>query len=94
MASYFNKKENLDNRQFNYQSLDSLYEIYNKSIQLALSNLEGNDDKIYLEFIKKCQPRFLWEIVKRNMEIKVKEYYKANNIPIKLEQAKDNDDPR
>lgn len=48
MALYFKKEENCENRQFAGESMKSLFEIYNKSIQLALSNLEGNDQKNYL----------------------------------------------
>lgn len=48
---------------------------------LALSNLEGNDDQIYSEFISKCEGRFLWEIAQRNLEAKIEGYKEAHNLP-------------
>lgn len=41
--------------------------IYEKGIGLALSNFEGNDNEIFWEFLNKCQPRFLWIVIRQNM---------------------------
>lgn len=84
MSSFFASQDNLEKRLFDKdhsETLGLLYEIYEKSIQLALSNLEGNDDKIYTEFINKCEGRFLWEIVQRNLEDKIEEYKDHAKLP-------------
>lgn len=57
MSSFFASHDNLKARLFDPdkpESMGQLFEIYQKSIMLALSNLEGNEDQIYSEFIAKC----------------------------------------
>ncbi len=47
--------------------LNTLADIYGKGIGLALSNFEGNDTEIFWEFLNKCQPLFLWIVIRQNM---------------------------
>lgn len=83
MSSFFATPENLKSRLFDVENKDTmsqLFEIYEKSIMLALSNLEGNNDQIYSEFISKCEGRFLWEITQRNLEMLVDKYKEAHGL--------------
>jgi hypothetical protein len=84
MSSFFATQENLKSRLFDVENKDTmsqLFEIYEKSIMLALSNLEGNNDQIYSEFISKCEGRFLWEITQRNLEILLERYKETHQLP-------------
>jgi hypothetical protein len=75
MASFFEDKMNIDQRKFNFYTdpdrpeddLNTLMEIYEKGVGLALSNFEGNDNEIFWQYINKCQPLFLWIIIRQNM---------------------------
>ena len=48
-------------------SLATLQDIYEKGIGLALSNFEGNDNDIFLEFLNKAQPKYLWIVIRQNL---------------------------
>lgn len=77
MASFFQDKNNVEQRKFNFfldpetasddDPLNTLADIYGKGIGLALSNFEGNDSEIFWEFLNKCQPLFLWIVIRQNM---------------------------
>lgn len=79
MAGFFESKENLKQRKFNFvpssdkDPLNQLSEIYEKGIGLAMSNFEGNDNEIVWEFLCKAQPKYLWAVIKRNVVIMLKE---------------------
>ena len=49
-------------RGFDDQS-DPLQEIYNKSVQIILSNFEGNDQNTYIILDSKLDPKFLVNIL-------------------------------
>lgn len=55
--------------------VNELDNIYTQGIQLALSNFEGNDNKLISEFLKKCQPRFLWLVIRKNLWKMIKDRY-------------------
>ena len=74
MASFFEDKVNIDQRKFNFyvdphkpDDLNTLMSVYEQAIALALSNFEGNDNQIFWEFLNKCQPLFLWIVVRQNL---------------------------
>lgn len=79
MASYFEDKINIDQRKFNFypnpdinpdnpvDDLLTLMQIYEKGTGLALSNFEGNDNEIFWQYINKCQPLFLWIVIRQNI---------------------------
>lgn len=73
LADFFINEENLRNRKFNLvpesddEPVCQLREIYQKGIELALCNFEGNDDELIWEFLSKCQPKFLWIVIKQNL---------------------------
>lgn len=73
LADFFMSEENLTNRKFNLvpesddEPVALLKEIYQKGIELALCNFEGNDDSLIWEFLSKCQPKFLWVVIKQNL---------------------------
>lgn len=48
--------------------LDSLYEIYNKCINIVICVLEGNDQEIYKELSTKLELKFLEDVIRRNLE--------------------------
>ena len=41
--------------------------IYEQGIGLALSNFEGNDNEIFWQYLNKCQPLFLWIVIRQNL---------------------------
>ena len=41
--------------------------IYQKGIDLALCNFEGNDNILIEEFIGKCQSKYLWMVIRQNL---------------------------
>mgnify|MGYP000853870233 CR=1 FL=1 len=47
--------------------MNLLRAIYQKGIDLALCNFEGNDNILVHEFISKCQPKYLWVVIKQNL---------------------------
>ncbi len=56
--------------------LDSLYEIYNKCINIVICVLEGNDEEIYKELSTKLELKFLEDVISKNLaevEIKTKD---------------------
>lgn len=77
MASFFEDKINIEQRKFNFfidpetcvegDPLQTLQGIYGKGIGLVLSNFEGNDNEIFWEFLNKCQPLYLWIVIRQNM---------------------------
>lgn len=75
LADYFISEENLVARKFTIvpesesedEPINQLRAIYQKGIELALCNFEGNDNMLILEFISKCQPKFLWVVIKQNL---------------------------
>jgi hypothetical protein len=78
MAGFFESKENLRQRKFNFvpssdeDPLNQLSEIYEKGIGLAMSNFEGNDNEIVWEFLNKAQAKYLWIVIKQNIVIMLK----------------------
>ena len=79
MASFFDSPENKLLRKFNLVAdsdddpLNSLSEIYQQGVQMALSNFEGNDYIIIKEFLNKCQPKFLWLTTRNHLWNLIKE---------------------
>ena len=67
MASYFISAKNQTFRKFQEKDLGELFNIYEESIKLALSNFEGRDQIIIQEFINKCHPKFLWICIRDNL---------------------------
>ncbi len=55
------------------ESITQLKAIYQKGIELALCNFEGNDNELINEFISKCQPKFLWIVIKQNLTVILRE---------------------
>lgn len=41
--------------------------IYEQGIGLALSNFEGNENEIFWQYLNKCQPLFLWIVIRQNL---------------------------
>ena len=48
-------------------ALITLQDLYEKGVALALSNFEGNDNEIFLEFLNKAQPKYMWIVVRQNI---------------------------
>ena len=73
LADFFVSEENLVNRKFNLvpeeedEPVVQLRGIYDKGIELALVNFEGNSDVLISEFLSKCKPKFLWVVIKQNL---------------------------
>lgn len=68
LGDFFQSPANLQSRNFDASKHEeSLTKIYQKGIQLALCNFEGNDDILIWEFLNKCQPKFLWIVIEQNL---------------------------
>lgn len=73
LATFFEDDQNRKKRQFNLSSegdddpLNSLLGIYEQGVQMALSNFEGNDPTIMSEFLNKCNPRYLWVVMRNSI---------------------------
>ena len=77
LADYFVSEENITNRKFTVtaededaedEPINQLKAIYQKGIDLALCNFEGNDNILIEEFIGKCQSKYLWMVIKQNLK--------------------------
>ena len=55
------------------EPITQLKAIYQKGIDLALCNFEGNDNILIEEFISKCQSKYLWMVIKQNLTIILRE---------------------
>ena len=73
LATFFEDDQNRKKRQFNLSPegdddpLNSLLGIYEQGVQMALSNFEGNDPVIMSEFLNKCNPRYLWVVMRNSV---------------------------
>lgn len=66
MERFFSKDGNLSKRGFE-NDIQPLNDIYFKSIEIILSNFEGNDLKTFEAVDLKLEPRFLVNIMKRKL---------------------------
>lgn len=57
-------------RSIKEDDIEHLEEIYFKSVEIVLSNFEGNDEKIYLSLDKKVSSKFLTNILSRKLATK------------------------
>lgn len=68
LSQFFANEANLKARNFDFDDLQNLHELYNKILLAIMSVLEGDDDKIYEDLQTKLEPRFLVEIIKQNLK--------------------------
>lgn len=73
LACFFEDTQNRERRKFkphpedSEDPLHSLLGIYEQGILMALSNFEGNDPVIMSEFLNKCNPRYLWVVMRNSI---------------------------
>jgi hypothetical protein len=67
METFFGKDGNIQKRGFD-NDIQPLNDIYFKSIEIILSNFEGNDAKTFEAVDSKLEPKFLVNILKRKLE--------------------------
>jgi len=69
METFFTKDNcaNISKRGFE-NDVQPLNDIYFKSIEIILSNFEGNDSKTFDAVDSKLEPKFLVNILKRKLE--------------------------
>ena len=76
MSQHLSLEKNINLRKLDSdEAAEQLFEIYEESIKIALSNFEGRDEVIISDFLNKCHARFLWMCIKNNLYDLVSEKY-------------------
>lgn len=100
MAGFFTDKANLKERHFETkESLERLFELYQKCILVILNILEGNNSELNKAFLNKLDVHFLLRLIEKyleNLEIKTEEDLRSllydqkrqqMQVPVLLENA-------